>query len=652
MYRRLLMLILLLGWGGMVLAQEEVVFQTEVSAEKIGRQDQLQVSYVLQNARQVQSILPQGLDQDFEIIGGPYQSSSMGTQILNGKVSQSSRISLTFILSPRRLGKLKVPEAVAKDREGNTYRSNPVEITVIPGRYQQPSRQQPSDQDLARRRQGQREAYEEARRQQRQEIADEVERQVDIDRDLFIRVVVDKQKVHIGEQVTASYKLYSRIPMKVNISKLPSLNGFWTQDFELPQGNIKPSEEVIHGKPYQVFLLKKSALFPQQTGELILDEAEAEGVARVMKEVKHRHPLADWMDRNSLFGSLMIDDPFFRSDLFTTQVFRDIPVKLKSKPVKIEVLPLPDSAAGDDFRGAVGQFAMEMSLDRSQITTDDQAVLTLTIKGTGNLKLFDAPQLILPSGLVGYEPLVLDSITGRSTTIRGEKQIRYAIGALSPGKFRVEPLAFTYFDPKKKEFVTLETRPFELEVSPGQGFGDLVSGQGLIADLHPLRSQIPSSKREPAPPLFFRAGYWSLYAFPFAGFLGFFLWKRREEEWEKDPRALRRRRANRIAAKRLRLARKKMESQDHQGFYQEISKALWLYLSDKLGIALSSLSREAADAELRSRHCPEESMQKLHALLDDCQAALYAPNPGREAHAGTYDQAVDMISELEEKIKA
>lgn len=652
MYRHLLVLILLIGGTVALRAQEEVVFHTEVSAEKIGRQDQLQVNYVLQNARDVQSILPQGLDEDFEILGGPYRSSSMGTQIINGQVTRSSRISLTFILRPRRLGKLKVPEAVARDQQGNSYRSNAVEITVIPGRYQQRPSPREAEQDLARRRQRQREAYEEARRQQRQEIVDEVDRQIDIDRDLFIRVVVDKQKVYLGEQITASYKLYSRIPMKVNISKLPSLNGFWTQDFEIPQGNIKPTEEVINGKPYQVFLLKKSALFPQQTGELTLDEAEAEGVARVMKQVKHRHPLADWMDPQSLFGSLMIDDPFFRDDLFTTQVFRDIPVKLKSKPVKIEVLPLPDSAAGEDFHGAVGQFTMEMDLSHTQISTDDQAVLLLKIKGTGNLKLFDVPRLNLPSGLVAYEPLVHDSITGRSTTIRGEKQIRYAIGALNPGKYRVEPIVFTYFDPEKKEMVRLQTRSFELNVVPGEGFGELISGKGLIADLHPVRAWSPDAKGPYRRPLFFQAGYWSLYALPLLGFLGFLFWKRREEELSKDPKALRRRRANRIAGRRLQLAKKRMESQDHQGFYQEVSRAIWLYLSDKLGISLSALSRELAESALQKRGCPPETMKKLNALLDDCQSALYAPNPGRAAHAGTFDQAVDIISELEEKLSA
>src|SRR5690606_12143224 len=182
---------------------------------------------------------------------------------------------------------------------------------------------------------------------------------------------------------------------------------------------------------------KKSALFPQQDGRLELDAAEAEGVARVVREVKHRHPLADWMDQNSLFGSLMIDDPFFRSDLFTTQVFKDIPVKLRSRPIKIEVLPLPDSGRNDDFSGAVGQFTMKMELDRNQMTTDDQISLHLRIIGSGNIKLFEAPELDLPAGLVAYDPLVLDSITGRSTTIRGEKNIRYSIGALKPGKYEI-----------------------------------------------------------------------------------------------------------------------------------------------------------------------------------------------------------------------
>lgn len=650
MYHRLLILLLLFLSTGAVSAQE-VVFHTEVSADKIGRQDHLRVDYVLKNARQIQSIIPQGIQEDFEILSGPMRNSSTSLRIVNGRSEQQSTMTLSFYLQPKRLGKLVVPEAVAQDAEGNTYRSNPVTITVIPGRYQQPPSRQDMARDQNRRRQQRREAYEEARKQQREEIVREVDQQIDIDRDLFIRVEVDKQQAYLGEQITASYKLYSRVPMKVNISKLPSLHGFWTQDFEIPQGNARPTEEVVDGRRYQVFLLKKSALFPQQDGRLELDAAEAEGVARVVREVKHRHPLADWMDQNSLFGSLMIDDPFFRSDLFTTQVFKDIPVKLRSRPIKIEVLPLPDSGRSDDFSGAVGQFTMKMELDRNQMTTDDQISLHLRIIGSGNIKLFEAPELDLPAGLVAYDPLVLDSITGRSTTIRGEKNIRYSIGALRPGKYEIPAMRFVYFDPQKEQYVTLNTEPVSIEVSPGEGFDAMVAGKGLITDLHPLRDLSARGEAYAVKPWFFRPGYWSFYLVPLMGFVGFVFWRRREEQLSRDPEALKRRRANRIAGRRLRLARQKKEAQDHQGFYEELSKAIWLYLSDKLGIALSDLSRETAESALSQRSIPESLMQRLESLLDDCQAALYAPNRGGASRSNAYDEAVQIISELEEKMK-
>src|SRR5690606_39246695 len=149
-------------------------------------------------------------------------------------------------------------------------------------------------------------AMQQQRQQQRQQqLAEPEATNVNLDKDLFIKVVVDKNKVHVGEQITASYKLYARLPMNVSISKLPMLNGFWTQDFDMPNGKIVPVEEVINGQRYQVFTLKKSALFPQQTGTLELDPAEAEGVARVVQKTRQRDPFFD----DPFFNSFFMDDP-------------------------------------------------------------------------------------------------------------------------------------------------------------------------------------------------------------------------------------------------------------------------------------------------------------------------------------------------------
>ena len=147
----------------------------------------------------------------------------------------------------------------------------------------------------------------------------------EIKKDLFIKVVADKNKVHLGEQVTINYKLYSHIPMQMSISKLPSLDGFWTQDFDIPR-QAKPTEEIINGKKYQVFLLKKSALFPQQTGTLELDAAEAKGIARIVQQVKRR--VSDMFDPYG-GGSLMMNDPFFNNSYYNTLAYKDVPVNIK-----------------------------------------------------------------------------------------------------------------------------------------------------------------------------------------------------------------------------------------------------------------------------------------------------------------------------------
>ncbi len=184
--------------------------------------------------------------------------------------------------------------------------------------------------------------------------------------------------------------------MQVGISKLPSLNGFWTQDFDIPK-QAKPTEEVLDGKKYQVFLLKKSALFPQQTGTLELDEAEAKGVARIVQQVQRK--MSDMFTNPFGNGTLMMNDPYFNNAYYNTMAYKDIKVDLKSTPVKITVTALPEKDKPADYGGAVGDFTITGKIDKQDLTTDDVATLTLNITGSGNLKLIEAPKLNLPNGI-------------------------------------------------------------------------------------------------------------------------------------------------------------------------------------------------------------------------------------------------------------
>jgi hypothetical protein len=444
------LVLLLTAAGCDVALAQNLSFSAVASAEKMGIEDQVEVRYTVQNAQDLQTITPVGLNKDFQIVAGPMQSSNISASIMNGRMVQSQTISLTYVLVPKRTGNFTIQPAVAKDGEGHTYQSNSITIQVVQGSLAPKRQQQAYDpfsddpfvammqqrqRQLQALRQQQMGAAQQQRQQQGQPQAQQPEEQdIDISKDLFIRVTVDKNKVHVGEQITASYKLYARIAMNVNISKLPSLNGFWTQDFEMPKGNVKPVEEVINGKRYQVFTLKKSAIFPQQAGTLELDPAEASGIARVVIKTKRNNPFGSLFDDpqfQGAFGSLLMSDPFFSDDMFSGYAYKDVKVNLKSTPVKINVRPLPDAGKPQGFGGAVGNFTVSGKVDKTDITTDDAINYTLTITGSGNLKLIEAPAMKLPNGLDTYDPQIVDTITGRSTTITGSKIITYGITLIS-----------------------------------------------------------------------------------------------------------------------------------------------------------------------------------------------------------------------------
>jgi hypothetical protein len=630
---------------------QNVVFTAIAGANKIGIEDRVQIQFTIQDVKDLQTLDPVGLrsTKDFTVVGGPYQSRGSNISLVNGKMTQSSSVSLTYDIQPTKTGTFTIAPAVAKDGSGHSYQSNSITIQVIPGSVAAQQKKQNSfdpfnDEwdpfaSLHRKQQ----AMRQPQAQQQQPAINE-----DISKNIFIRVTVDKNSVHVGEQITASYKLYSRLPMNVQISKLPSLNGFWTQDFELARGNIKPTEETIDGKKYQVFTLKKSALFPQQTGNLQLDPAEAEGIVRLPRQVKQQNPYGD--DPFSLFGSFMMSDPFFNGDFFNMFGYQDIKVNLKSTPVKITVTPLPEENKPADFGNAVGKFTITAHLDKTELTTDDVANFKLTINGTGNLKLIEAPKMNLPNGLDSYDPLVTDTITGRSTTISGSKVINYPIAPNIPGDYTIPAIQFSYYDAQAGKYVTLETPAQKIHVKRGKGYKQRTAQKIAAGDIHNISTKPLKEFNFQSKPLFFKTGYWSLYALPLVLFAGALAWKRREDSLAKDSILLRSKRANKVALKRLTTARKLLQENKKQPFYDEISKAIWLYLSDKLSIPLSSLSRERAREAFAQKQVPYDLQLNVEHIIEECEVALYAGMSDNRQMTRAYGEAVDIISKLEESL--
>jgi len=647
---------------------QDVVFSASPSANRIGIKDVVQVTFRI-NHGNITTMGPTGWG-DFVAVQGPFQSSQ--TSISNGAVSQS--ISLTYVLQPKHEGKITIPPATATDREGHTYQSNPITIEVVAGslapQQQRRGRDPFGDEDdpfaaIQKMQQQMQQRMQQMQQMQQSQQAPQAQngRQqpgqndppVDMDaikKDVFIKVTVDKSKVKLGEQVTASYKLYSRIPMQMGISKLPSLNGFWTQDFEIPH-MPKPTEEVYDGKKYQVFLLKKSALFPQQPGTLELDPAEAKGNVRIVQRVKRR--LSDMMDPFGN-GTLMMNDPFFNNAVYNTMAYRDVEVTLESTPVKITVTGLPDKDKPADYGGAVGDFTIASKLDKTELTTDDAATLTFNITGSGNLKLFEAPKVTLPNGLVTFEPQITDTITGRSTTISGSKLVTYVITPQTPGDYEIPAASFSYFNPETGSYTTLHTTPMKLHVTAGKHYNPSVTntntGKTLaIKDIHENIDSPSKPLTFQSSPMLFSPGYWSVYLVLMLALVGWIGYGKYVEHQLKDTVSLRSKRANKVALQRLVTAKKLMQQNKPTQFFEEVSKATWLYLSDKLNIPLSVLSKDAANEALSGKKVPESLQKDLDTVMWECETALYASG-GSQKMGQVYDSAVNVIGNLEDYIKA
>jgi len=336
---------------------------------------------------------------------------------------------------------------------------------------------------------------------------------------------------------------------------------------------------------------------------------------------------------------------------FNTLAYRDIPVHLKSAPVKINVTPLPDKGKPADYSGAVGNFSISAKINKTELSTDDAANLTLNITGSGNLKLIEVPKLNLPNGLDTYDPQVIDTITGRSTTISGSKIINYTITPHTPGDYEIPAIPFSYYNPEKGEYVSSSTQPIKIHVTAGKHYNpNIVTNNTNISlkDIHNIDTQSIKKLAINDGPLLLKPVYWSMYAAPLLLFVGLIVWKRRDEELSKDTVLLRSKRANKIALKRLTTAKNLLAQNNAKLFYDEISKATWLYLSDKLNIPLSSLSKESAQTVLAGRKVPQPVLNQLDNVISECETALYAQTGGSKQMANTYKEAVDVISKLED----
>ena len=576
-------------------------FTASVNETTVGDNENFQVSFTFSGSsiNNLSKFSPPSFEK-FMILSGPNQSSSI--QIING--AQSASLTYAFVVQPKALGTFSIGSA-SIEQNGKTYKSDPITITVVKGSTKPQQKNNNS------------------------KISNE-----EIAKNLFMRATVDKTKAYRGEQITVTYKLYTRLSIaaQMSISKLPQYQGFWAEELETPN-NILFSTEVLNGKQYRVGVLKKAALFPTQTGTLEVTPFELNVPVEIQKQ------------RNKNIWDDFFGDPFGRSQVYEFNA--------KSNTVKIQVEPLP-AGEPESFKGAVGDYSFNATLNNTSVKSNEPLTLNLNISGTGNIKLLDMPEINFPNGFEKYEPKVSDQIN-RKSKISGTKKGEYLFVPRVVGKREIPPIEFSYFNPDKRKYITLKSQAFNIDIKPG----DKLASTEVVGkeDVKQLGQDIRFIKTsyddiEKKENYFINSnGFLIVSILPLLMSVGLIGWKRRYDKLHGNVVLLRYQKAQKVARNRLKLAKKLMDTENYKEFYTELSSALFGYLEDKLHIPKSEFTIERASDELRTKNISEELITELKNSAEKCEFVRFAPGAEKStAKKEMYDEIAEVIINLEKNI--
>jgi hypothetical protein len=587
-------------------------FTAGVSKNRVAVNEPFQIEFTVANGGADNFKVPV-IFKEFDIYSGPNHSSSV--QIINGSMSQSTSIS--YVIASKKEGRFVIgPASVTIN--GSKKESNSVTIDVV--KSGAPNQGNPAAGGNA---QG--------------GAAGNAQGASTGEENLFARTTVSKTKVYQGEQITVIHKIYTKLALRgFQDVKFPSYNGFWSQD--APQkGQITLGTENVDGVNYSVAELKRTFIFPQRPGSLEIDPLEVACIVR--QRTKQQQSI--W-------------DPFFG-----TGGYEDIVVKAKTRPVKIEVLPLPEANKPEDFSGAVGNFSFKAVLNKSKVKTNEAMNLSINISGSGNLKLIDALKVNIPGDIEKYDPKISDNITVNTSGVSGSKNFEYVLIPRHAGDFRIDPISFSYFNPEKKMYVTLPSAGFNISVEKGKE-DDNTSGAQMSGiekkDVAMVGNDIRYIKtnkyilKKSTEGFFGSAGFYAGFIVPVLSFFLFLSFRRKYMKDISDPVLLRSRKANKMAKKRLEMAEKHLKENKKEQFYEEIFKAIYGYLSDRLTIPFADLNKESVSSMLKSRKVSDETSAQLLHVLNNCEYARYAPSAVSSDLAGAYSDAARVIMELENQL--
>lgn len=559
----------------------QVSFKAVADAEKVTLDGYFEVRFVLQEARG-NDFKPPNF-QGFRVVSGP--SKSVSTSVVNGVVSMSS--SYAFTLEPRAVGKYTIDPA-SINVDGKIWKSNTLTIEVVKGKKRSAN----------------------------------LNSEGEGDQNIFLRAEVPIAQVYIGQQVPLNYRIYTLSNINtVNIMSESDYQGFYAEDIRrFDQGILRKVEDDVQ---YTTKVIKKMALFPQQTGTLTIEPLEMRvGVA----QGKLRDPR----------------DFFFRPNIYN--------VNVASAPLNIEVMPLPDNAP-ESFTGAVGDYSFSTQMLASEVTTDDAVSIQLRVIGNGDIKRVLAPPLDLGDDFEVYEPKIKEEFTQEvGGQLQGRKIFEYIILPKRAGQFRIAP-SFTYFDPATGQYMTKQAEKYTLNVAAGSKKPSIAKSptEAIENDIRHIKSV--TQLRQKGTSLFGSPLYFSLMGIPILFLIGAVAYKQVKKQQENiDPSILKNRLAQKVAQKHLSAAKAHQETGTSRAFYDEVSKALLSYVNDKLSIRNSELTKHNVRDRLNALNVDSSHIERFMQIMQTCEMALFARKDSAADMQQTYTDAADVIVNIEKTI--
>ena len=615
--KRLIHIFILVAFSLSTFADEVSLRVSAPSTVEVGGKFRVQFTVNTQNVSHFSAPDFKG----FEVIYGPATSSQSSFQMINGRTSQSSSIIYTYVLMAESVGNFTIGSASVQV-DGKTVKSKPTQVRVLSGGAGGASGGNYGGGN-SNAGGGRASSAPEASSSSTNISA----------KDLFMTATASRTTVHEQEAILLTYKIYTLVDLRELDGKLPTLDGFQIQEIPLPRTK-EFSIEQYNGRNYRSVIWSQYLLFPQKSGKLTIPAITYEGV--VITRNRNLDPI----------------EAFFNGQSGYTEVKR----KITTPTLTINVSPLPNKPEG--FSGAVGKFSISSSMSTKEVDANEAVTLKISVQGSGNMKLISTPEVQFPKDFETYDAKVNDNFQLTRSGLSGTKDFEYLFVPRHAGTYEIPASEFIYFDTESRSYKTLKTEAYTLKVNKGKGgAGQSVSNySGQQQDVQQLNQDIRFIKKgdvdlhQPGDTFFGTWKCWAAYLLPLLLFIIVMVLGRKQMKAHANVALSRGRKANKVALRRMKTAKKLLDNHDTGKFYDEVLRALWGYVGDKFNMSQESLNKENIEQSLTSRNVPDEQIQQFMKVLNDCEFARYAPGDVNENMGNVYNSAIDAISKMEDNL--